>query len=174
MFQKNPIMKQLLFGSLLAIAFLLGSCTTRYYIVRHAERLNNTNDSPLSTAGLARANVLCDSLRSKNINLVFASTFQRTQETAQPLATALGLPLQLYRPDTTAGLIARLKKLGGKNVLVVGHSNTVPEIVEGLSGQAVPPIAENDFDNLYIVEVSKGWGSIRRFLIHTNYGPPSP
>ena len=165
-------MKHLILA-LFAAAMLFPACTTRYYIVRHAERLNNTSDSPLSAAGLARANILCDSLRGKNISAVFASTFQRTQQTAQPLATALGLELKLYRPDTTAGLIARLKKIRGKNVLVVGHSNTVPELAEGLSGQAVAPIPEDDFDNLYIVKVRRAWG-LRRYLVHTTYGPASP
>ncbi len=166
-------MKHLMLGLLVAV-FLLPACTTRYYIVRHAERLNNTSDAPLSTTGLARANTLCDSLSGKNINHVFASTFQRTQQTAQPLATALGLELIIYRPDTTAGLVARLKKIRGKNVLVVGHSNTVPEIVQGLSLQAVAPIPENDFDNLYLIKVKTGWGSIRRTLVQTTYGPTSP
>lgn len=166
-------MKQLLLAFITA-ALLLPACTTRYYIVRHAERLNNSSDSPLSAVGQARANILRDTLQGKGIDYIFASTFQRTQQTAQPLATALGLDLKIYRPDTTAGLIARLKKIRGKDVLVVGHSNTVPEIAQGLSNQTVPPIPEDDFDNLYIVKVSSGWGSIRRYLFHKTYGPVSP
>ncbi|MCB0534044.1 MAG: histidine phosphatase family protein [Lewinellaceae bacterium] len=159
---------------LIATAIMLSACTTRYYIVRHAERLNNSADSPLSTTGETRANILRDSLSDKGISTVFASTYQRTQQTAQPLATALSLSLILYKPDTTAGLIARLDKMRGKNVLVVGHSNTVPELVYGLSQQAVSPIPETDYDNLYIVKVSRGWGRTRRTLVHTTYGPPSP
>jgi len=158
---------------LLAAVFMLHACTTKYYIVRHAERLDNSADSPLSDTGVTRANILRDSLLNKGIDQIFASTFLRTQQTAQPLATALGVQLTLYRPDTTAGLIARLKKIGGKNVLVVGHSNTVPELVQGLSLQAVPAIPETDFDNLYIVKISKGWGQTRRSLVHTTYGPAS-
>ena len=166
-------MNHRILGVLFATA-LLSSCTTRYYIVRHAERLNASPDSPLSATGLARANILRDSLQGKGIDYIFASTFQRTQQTAQPLATALSLDLKIYKPDTTSGLIARLKKIRGKNVLVVGHSNTVPEIVQGLSHQAVAPIPEDDFDNLYLVKVSSGWGSIRRYLFHKTYGPVSP
>ncbi len=158
----------------IAAMLMLSACTTKYYIVRHAERLNNSADSPLSTAGNARANILRDSLSGKGIGSIFASTFQRTQQTAQPLATALNLGLTLYKPDTTAGLVARLNKIRGKSVLVVGHSNTVPDLVLGLSGQSVAPIPETDFDNLYIVKISRGWGSTRRTLVHTTYGPPSP
>ena len=158
---------------LFAIALLFPACTTRYYIVRHAERLNNTPDSPLSSTGNARAVILRDTLQGKKIKHIFASTFQRTQQTAQPLATALSLDLKIYRPDTTAGLVSRLKKIRGNNVLVVGHSNTVPDIVEGLSGQTVAEISEDDFDNLFIVKISRIL-TIRRTLVQTTYGPPSP
>lgn len=153
---------------------MLSACTTKYYIVRHAERLDNSADSPLSATGNTRANILRDSLQNKGVSHVFASTYQRTQQTAQPLATALNLGLTLYRPDTTAGLVARLNKIRGKSVLVVGHSNTVPGLVQGLSLQSVAPIPETDFDNLYIVKISRGWGSTRRTLVQTTYGPPSP
>lgn len=159
---------------LIVAATMLSACTTKYYIVRHAERLNSSADSPLSQAGETRADILRDSLSGKGISYAFASTYLRTQQTAQPLATALNLELTLYRPDTTAGLIARLNKIRGKSVLVVGHSNTVPELVYGLSQIAVPPIPETDYDNLYIVKVSRGWGRTRRTLVHTTYGPPSP
>jgi broad specificity phosphatase PhoE len=166
-------MKYLFFG-LFAIAFLLPACTTRYYIVRHAERLDDSSDSPLSSLGYTRADILRDSLQNKGITQIFASTLQRTQQTAQPLATALNLQLKLYRPDTTAGLIARLKKIRGKKVLVVGHSNTVPDLVLGLSQQSVAPIPETDFDNLYIVKITTAWGSIKRSLVQTTYGPATP
>jgi len=162
--------------NLLYIIFLLligSSCTTNYYVVRHADRLDNSANSPLSPAGFQRANALRDTLASKGINLVFASTFQRTQQTAQPTATANGLTMNLYSPDTTAGLVTRLRKINGKNILVAGHSDNVPVIVQGLSGQSIPAIASNDFDNLFIIKVSKFFGVTRR-LIKTTYGTPSP
>ena len=158
---------------LCAIAAVLPACTTRYYLVRHAEKQDNSPNALLSQAGHSRANVLRDSLADKGIDRIYASTVQRTQQTAQPLATALGFPLNLYRPDTTAGFVAMLEKLGGMDVLVVGHSNNIPQIVEALSGEAVN-IPEDDFDNLFIVTVTKGWGQTRRTLVKTTYGPASP
>lgn len=158
---------------LLLLAAVFASCTTRYYLVRHAERLDASADSPLSTAGFARANVLRDSLLPKGIGRIYVSTLVRTQQTAQPLADALQLPLQLYRPDTTTAFITALDHIRGMNVLVVGHSNNIPQIVEGLSG-TLTPIHENDFDNLFIVTVKTGWGKTRRTLVQTTYGPPSP
>ena len=156
-----------------ATLLALASCTTRYYLVRHAEKLNSTSDSPLSQTGHARAAILRDTLADKNISQVFASTFQRTQQTAQPTATANSLELTIYRPDTTAGLIQRLKSVGSRNVLVVGHSNTIPEIVQGLCGENVA-IAEDDYDNLFIVTIKRGWGPTTKTLVKTTYGPVSP
>jgi phosphohistidine phosphatase SixA len=170
-YSKFKSMKQLIIC--LAGTLFLSSCVTHYYVVRHADRLNNTANSPLSEAGFARARALRDTLSTKSIDSIFASTFLRTQQTAEPTATALGKTVIIYSTDTTTGLINRLKKIVGKNVLVVGHSNTVPVIVQGLSDQAVAPIAEDDFDNLYIIKVRK-WMGIKKWLTQTTYGKPSP
>jgi len=164
---------KLLFASLLATLLLWPACTTTYYLVRHAERLNDNNDSPLSPVGHARANILRDTLANKSIDQIFASTIQRTQQTGQPLATALGMALTVYRPDTTAGLVARLKNIRNKSVLVVGHSNTVPDLVQGLCGETVS-IPDDDFDNLYIVTIRRAWGRTTTNLVQTTYGPASP
>lgn len=164
-------MRKLLF--LLALVSCLPACTTRYYLVRHAEKASEAPDAELSATGLARAGILRDSLLDKSIERIYASTVTRTQQTAQPLATALNLPLNLYRPDTTAGFITALKQISGMDVLVVGHSNNIPQIVQGLCGQNVA-IADDDFDNLFIVKITKAWGTTKKTLLQTTYGPPSP
>ena len=164
---------KLIFASLLSALLIWPACTTKYYLVRHAERLNDSNDSPLSPIGHARANTLRDTLANKGIDQIFASTFERTQQTGQPLATALGMAVTVYRPDTTAGLVARLKKIRGKSVLVVGHSNTVPDLVQGLCGETVA-IPDDDFDNLFIVTIRRAWGRTTTNLVKTTYGPASP
>lgn len=161
------------FALFLLLSFLLPACTTKYYLVRHAEKQDNSADALLSAVGQARANILRDTLANKGIGRIYASTVQRTQQTAQPLATALGLPLTIYKPDTTAGFIAALKKLGGMDVLVVGHSNNIPQIVQGLCGESVS-IADDDFDNLFVVKITKGWGQTKVSLEKTTYGPASP
>ncbi len=162
--------KLLLFFVLLSC---LPACTTKYYLVRHAEKASEAPDAQLSDAGLARAAILRDTLLGKSIDRIYVSTFTRTQQTAQPLATALNLPLNLYRPDTTAGFISALKQISGMDVLVVGHSNNIPQIVQGLCGQSVT-IADNDFDNLFIVTITKAWGTTKKSLVQTTYGPLSP
>lgn len=149
------------------------SCTSHYYIVRHAERLDNSANSPLSTAGFQRADVLRDSLGGKGIDSILVTTFLRTQQTAAPLATLLNKTWTVYAPDTTQGLVTALRRIKGKSILVVGHSNIVPAIVLGLSGTAVPAIADDDFDNLYHIRIRKCLGTNKK-LWHTTYGTPTP
>ncbi|MEO6682188.1 MAG: histidine phosphatase family protein, partial [Ginsengibacter sp.] len=132
-----------------------------------------SSNSALSSDGLKRAQDLKDTLTSRKIDLIYVSTFLRTQQTAQATATAKGLSLNIYSPDITAGFIARLKKMKRKKLLVVGHSDTVPDILQGLSQQSVAPIPGNDFDNLYIITVRHFFGA-RRSLSHITYGRPSP
>jgi len=153
---------------------LLSSCsTTRYYIVRHAEKTSNDCTAPLlQPEGFNRAQTLRDSLLSKHIDSIFVSTCLRTQQTAQPLATALTLTTIQFEPNPaqTQALISRLKKIRGKNMLVVGHTSTVPEIVLGLSGNSVAPITDTDFDNMYLVRIKRVLWSTNRTLIQSTYG----
>ncbi len=157
---------------LLLFAFMATACTTRYYLVRHAERLDSTPDSPLSAAGHTRAEALRDTLMGKDIHRIFASTYVRTQQTARPLADTLDMPITLYRPDTTAGLLERLRNISGENILVVGHSDNIPELVQGLCGETVS-IAHQDYDKLFVVTVRKTTRT-KRTLQRLTYGPPSP
>jgi len=161
---------------LLGIASLciIFSCsTTRYYVVRHAEKTSNDCNAPLlNPEGFQRANTLRDTLLSKGIDSIFVSICLRTQQTAQPLATALGISLIQFNTTNTMtdSLIRRLKKMRGKDILIVGHTNTVPAIVLGLSGVTINPIADSDFDNMFIIHVRRCFGNTRRSLRSTTYG----
>jgi phosphohistidine phosphatase SixA len=164
---KAANMKQyILFVALLMIT---SSCTTTYFVVRHAEKLNNTENSPLSAAGLERANTLRDTLASKGIDSVFASVRLRTQQTAQPTAISAGATIQIFPIDPDSGLLGRLRRINGKQVLVVGHSNTVPQIVQSLSGKTAGPIQETIFDSMYIIKKTK-FLSTKTTLRRTTYG----
>ncbi|MFN2457863.1 MAG: phosphoglycerate mutase family protein [Chitinophagaceae bacterium] len=142
-------------------------------MVRHADRLDDSGNSPLSEVGFVRAGTLRDSLIGKRIDYLFASTFLRTQQTANPLAESLNKPVQIYNKDTTNKLIAALQRINGKKVLIVGHSDNVPAIVLGLSGQSVPVIGHDEFDNLYVIRIRKFITASKR-LWHKTYGIPSP
>jgi len=158
-----------LFLPLFIISFLLSSCVTNVYLCRHAERLNNSSNTPLSDAGFERANTLKDTLANKKIKQVFATPYLRTQQTAQPTADAFGKELTIYGTDTTYQFVQKIKKIKGENILVVGHSNTVPEMILYMTGDTVH-IDHDEFDDLYQVKISRGWGTTKLNLNVTKYG----
>lgn len=135
------------------LSLCLASCsTTYYYVVRHAEKLNQTDDSPLSTAGFQRAEVLDDTLSAKNINRIFVSDKQRTQQTAAPTATRFNLTPIIIPVANTNQLISDLKAVSGKSVLVVRHSNEIHQIVNALSpDDTIAPIPD-EYDNLFVIK----------------------
>ncbi|HTM91491.1 MAG TPA: histidine phosphatase family protein [Flavisolibacter sp.] len=123
-----------------AIVFLLSCKTTTYYIVRHAEKESltmpgnaMTSDVPLSEPGRQRAEALKDLLRGENIKYIFSTNYIRTKSTAQPLAAALNVPIEIY-DQKDASFVSKLKSLDG-NALIVGHSNTVDDLVNELAGK---------------------------------------
>jgi broad specificity phosphatase PhoE len=128
------------------------------FVVRHAERADaaptgNTmmmTDPDLSEAGRARAASLASMLRSAGITTVIATEFKRTQQTAEPLAKALGVKVIVMSSRESAKVAEAARQAAG-NVLVVGHSNTVPEVLTHLGVTDPVTIADSDFDNLFLV-----------------------
>jgi len=135
------------------------SCTQTFYVVRHGEKEpsnnNMTSDVELSAAGKQRAEKLKDELLDKQIKHIYSTNTLRTKATAQPLSNALQLPVKTYAPTNTA-FIKGLKKGIKGNVLIVGHSNTVDNLVNGLLGKTVlQDLPETEYNNLFIV-IKKG------------------
>ena len=132
------------------------------FLIRHAERADSVpgatpamNDDPdLSDAGRARAASLTTLLKDAGITAIFVTEFKRTQQTATPLAKALGITVTTIKGNDNAGLLGGIKKAKG-NVLVVGHSNTVPEIVKALGISTPVTIGTADFDNLFIISTKQ-------------------
>jgi phosphohistidine phosphatase SixA len=125
------------------------------FVVRHAERADATmkpeKDPLLSEAGKARAEKLAKLLADSGVNAVVVTEFVRTQETAKPLATKLGLKPELLPAKDTAAMVAKLKeKHATDTVLVVGHSNTVPDIVAAYGGPAFK-LGDDEYDNLFVI-----------------------
>lgn len=146
----------LLFGLLI---FLASCGTTNYYVVRHAEKAPSdgamTSDVPLSAEGERRASALADVLKNKNIKTIYATPYKRTQATAQPTSTAIGVPVQTYDPRD-ASLAVKIKS-SNENVLVVGHSNTVDDIVNSLMGESkLKDLPETQYGDLFIVKKKGG------------------
>lgn len=140
--------------------FFESQATTTIIFVRHAEQTNHEETDPsLNDAGKRRVAELTRQLVDADvvagIDAVYSTPFKRSQETAQPIADTLDLPINSYdAADTETVLQTILKNHKGKIILVVGHSNTVPALIANLgASKDVPPIAQYEFDNIYIISI---------------------
>lgn len=122
------------------------------YLVRHAEKVDESRDAALSEQGLKRARALASLLRDAQIKSIYVSEFQRTQKTAEPLAQLRQITAQVLPAKELEKWVA-LIKVQSDNALVVGHSNTVPGILKALGMSDVKPIADDEFDRLVIVHL---------------------
>jgi broad specificity phosphatase PhoE len=143
--------KRVGFYFLLLSAFLsTATAQSTIFIVRHAEKADATKDPDLSEAGRARAEALAKTLRDANITAIYATEFKRTQQTATPLAKALSITITTLPAKDNAALIAKLRASNG-NALVVGHGDTIPDLIKALGISDPINIGENDYDNLFAV-----------------------
>ncbi|MGD2071517.1 MAG: phosphoglycerate mutase family protein [Gemmatimonadota bacterium] len=126
-----------------------------FLLVRHAEKVDQTDESPLTEVGQARAETLARMLRDAGVDGIYSSDFRRTRDTAAPLARELGLEVALYDTDGLPELADALLSSPGR-YLVVGHSNTTPELAGLLGGDPGSPISEDEYDRLYVVHRRPG------------------
>jgi phosphohistidine phosphatase SixA len=152
---------------LVFISIILTSCCHTYYIVRHAEKavpsagvtMSTPDDPPLSDAGAKRAEALNEVLKDKHLKNVFSTNTKRTRLTAEPVSTSAGLTIQISGPRPDSGFISKLKTLKA-NTLIVGHSNTVDDIVNGLVNEnKLSDLADIEYDNLFVVRYKRFFGT---------------
>ncbi len=139
--------------SLLLLGLLVTASNAQsiVFIVRHAEKAASAGKNPkLSEQGRERAEVLAKMLKDARIEAIYATEFERTQETAAPLAKAIGIETTIVPAKDTASLALKLRELKA-NALVVGHGNTIPDLIGALGIADSVNISENDYDNLFIV-----------------------
>lgn len=122
------------------------------YLVRHAEKQKGDNPG-LTKAGEARAEALKNRLLDKNIRYIHSSDYRRTLQTAAPLADALGLEVQIYDPRDLLGISDTVTTIAG-NHLIVGHSNTTPQLAAILSAQVMDEMPETEYDRFIEVRLS--------------------
>jgi broad specificity phosphatase PhoE len=120
-----------------------------WYVMRHLQKAEGA-DPVLSEEGRRNAERLATWFEDDRPTAIYASKTRRAQETAAPLAARLGLAPIVYDPADTPALVARLRSETG-TVLVVGHSNTVPEIIERLGGARPADLAETDFGDIWLI-----------------------
>lgn len=150
-------MRIFLIVTILGLCFV--SCSRTVYVVRHAEKATSSDssrmmkdDPSLSEAGKVRALVLKDELAGKHIRHIYSTNTIRTRSTAEPLSEAIKIYIETYK--NIDSLISTIKSAKG-NVLVVGHSNTVDDIVNKLCGQVkiATDLKDGEYDNLFIVKI---------------------
>lgn len=141
-----------------ALLILIAACATtpgadtphpNYYVTRHLQKAAG-QDPGLTDEGKANALRLADRLAGDPPSAIYVSTTRRAAETAAPLAAKLGLTMKTYNPSDTPGLIAAVTAETG-TVLIVGHSNTVPEIVQRLGGARPADIADDAYGDVWHV-----------------------
>ena len=139
---------------------------TTVFLVRHAERADAPReDPPLLETGTARAQSLARILGKSGIKTIVTSQFLRTKATAEPLAKQLGIasvPMTLkmspsnprqVTAESIQEIVDKILQKPGENALVIGHSNSVPDVIKALGGDSVPTIDEKEFDDLFVVTV---------------------
>ena len=163
-------------GFIIAAAMLLTACsqaapkTDAVFLVRHAEKTTEKTDPGLTEAGQARAEALADRLEDEGITHIHSSDYIRTRDTAAPLAARLGLDVEIYDAGDLPAIAEKLKAMPGRH-LVVGHSNTTPQLTELLGGDGGTPIVEaTEYDRLYVVTMETG-EPVKSYL--TQFGAPS-
>lgn len=139
------------------MVWVLNSCTTNFYVVRHAEKSTSPKDDPVLTEiGSHRAEKLKYILEKKRIQRIFSSQTVRTVTTAKPLSDASKLNIEIYDPKNQTDFIESLKE-SKQNKLVVGHSNTIRHIINGLAESVVlsKDLKDAEYSNLYWVKRRK-------------------
>jgi broad specificity phosphatase PhoE len=140
---------------LLGLIVSLADAQSTIFMVRHAEKAESASDDPdLSGAGRARAEALTKMLKDVGIAAIYATEFKRTQQTAAPLAKVLGLEVAIVPGKETTTLSTKLRNLHA-DALVVGHSNTIPELIKALGVATSITISDTDYDNLFLVVLSE-------------------
>ena len=162
---------------ILVLCFLLGLAIspafaqtdlTTFILVRHAEKSNDDpRDPSLSAEGEARAQKLAEVLAEQDIAAIYSTPFKRTRTTAEPLAQAKGLTVNVYDFRSQTYLQDMLKKHKGSTILISGHSNTTPMVANILLGsEKFKQLDEKEYGMIFIVtasEIGKGTVTVLKY-----------
>lgn len=157
---------------------------TRFYLVRHAEKADNTSNPPLKNPeGLVRAGDLMRFLTFKKVKRIYVTEFLRTQMTADSMHLQLHIDTVHYKAEENGNdLFAKISAhsdFANKTILIVGHSNTVPDYIKKLGVINYPQadIPGSQFDNIYKVYYKRSFlwfGRLKAYVTAMKYGVPTP
>ena len=132
------------------------SNTTTYFLIRHAEKVREDpadKNPDLNKRGFQRAENWEKVLQHISFGAIYSTDYKRTLNTVAPIVKKMNLESIIYNPSKVDFELFQLEN-AGKNVLIVGHSNTIPQFVNGLiHQQKYQEMDDNEFSHLYIVTV---------------------
>jgi len=162
------MMKKFIIALLFLSNFSIADNTV--YLVRHAEKLiiKGEHNPELTAIGQFRALNIAKQLSEVGITDIYSTQYNRTIQTARPLADLLNLEIKDYDPRNLEEFANQIKSTKG-TILIVGHSNTTPMLTSLISGKVVKPIAENEYDNLYQIITTEHQIILNRFKSIPSY-----
>lgn len=137
------------------------------YVIRHLHKAQG-EDPPLSGEGAAAAQRLADLLADRGIVATFATPTRRAMQTAAPLAHRIGVAVSEYDARAPEKLVASVASIDG-SVLIVGHSNTVPDLVIRFGGNRRPVLTEQDYGTVFMIDAS---GDVRELEVDRTIDGP--
>ncbi len=178
-------MKKHLFSYLWFLILLLGACQTdvpqehletvqapltTMMLVRHAEKVEDGSKNPsLTEKGARRAETIRQLFEEAGINALYATPFERTEKTLQPLAATLGMTVENYDPSLGAEQLIdeMLAKHAGEKIFIAGHSNTIPAMLNVLTGSDdYEDFTHDQYDDLFVVSLAeKGKAAVTRLQV---------
>jgi phosphohistidine phosphatase SixA len=149
-----------------------GAEGTTIILLRHAEKVDDSENPPLSAAGLERSRLLAEMLSRTEVAALFSSQFQRTQQTLEPLAQRVGLNIRVVEYGSADDLVEMIVRGYPRKVSVVAsHTTQIPRIIERLGAGPLEAIDERVYDDLFVITVL---GEGRSRLVRLKYGEPTP
>jgi phosphohistidine phosphatase SixA len=168
----GAIWKGIATGSL-AVLLLAGSAAAQQartiYLIRHADKVSEDTDAPLNEAGRQRAECLANTLRDANIQQIFTSELQRTQQTAAPLAEKLHLKPVAIPLSKVDDLIRAIQSSKAANVLVVWHDATLAKILTALGAPEIAPIEHTEYDRFFVLTFPAGGKDSKPGFVQLRY-----
>lgn len=137
---------------------LIAESKAAFFLIRHAEKADDgTKDPPLTKKGLLRSKLLSQMFYRVNLTAVYSTNYKRTQSTAEPTAEYFDMTINSYKASDLQDFTKTLlKRHDGENILVVGHSNTTPRLLNALHGDSnVESLDEGDYNNLFLLNFLK-------------------
>lgn len=144
------------------------SSATIFIVARHAEKEENGNNPALTPKGQMRARLIPQILAAEGLDFIFSTSFRRTMETAFPSQKAFGIPIQIYNQTVALTTMLQTKQeFVDKKILIIGHSNTVPEIITQLGGPNNIDIGHEDYSNLFFIHYQENQ---KTNFLHLKFG----